>query len=329
MDWLADYGLFLAKTATIVVAVAAIAAMLVSAGRRGRRVGGEGLEITNLNDKYQRMSRILKQALLPKKVFARLTKQDKSDRKKRLKHGHDEKRRVFVIDFHGDIKASAVASLREEITAVLTEATQQDEVVVRLVNAGGLVHEHGLGASQLERVRKRGVPLTVAVDKVAASGGYLMACVADKIIAAPFAIIGSIGVLAQLPNFNRLLEQHGVDFEQFKAGELKRTVTMFGKNTNEDRARMQEHLEEIHALFKDFVAKYRPSLDLGKVATGEYWLGSQALERGLIDDITTSDDYLTQAAETANVYQVKYVAKKRLGERVLSAVDKGLANFWR
>ena len=329
MEWIGDYGLFLAKTATIVVAVGAIVVILVSAGRRSTRGFGEGLEVTDLNEKYKRMSHTLKQALLPRKAFGRLLKQDKAHKKKQVTSGGEDKSRIFVIDFHGDIKASAVASLREEITAVLTEATQRDEVVVRLVNAGGLVHEHGLGASQLERVRKRGIPLTVAVDKVAASGGYLMACVADKIIAAPFAIIGSIGVLAQIPNFNRLLDQHGVDFEQFKAGELKRTVTIFGKNTDEDRAKMQEHLEEVHTLFKDFVAKYRPSLELARVATGEYWLGSQALELNLVDDIITSDDYLTQAMESGNVYQVKYVAKKRLGERVLSAVDKGLANFWR
>ena len=186
--------------------------------------------------------------------------------------------------------------MREEVSAVLDVAKDDDEVIVCLENHGGVVHEHGLAASQLARIRDRDIPLTVCVDKVAASGGYLMACVASKIYVAPFAILGSIGVLAQIPNFNRLLDSHGVDFEQVTAGKYKRTVTMFGENTDEDRAKLKEELEDVHALFKAAVSKYRPDLDLDKVATGEHWYGTTALELGLADEIKTSDEFLIERA---------------------------------
>jgi serine protease SohB len=212
--------------------------------------------------------------------------------------------------------------LREEITAILSLATVEDEVLVRLENSGGLVHEHGLAASQLIRIKQREIPLTIAVDKVAASGGYMMACVGNKIIAAPFAILGSIGVLAQLPNFNRLLKEKGVDFELIKAGELKRTLTVFGTNTDEDRARFQEQIEDTHALFKDFVAENRPDLDIENVATGEHWYGKRALDLKLIDELMTSDDYLLSAAEEANLYEVSYSTGKTLSEKFASMVQR-------
>jgi serine protease SohB len=206
---------------------------------------------------------------------------------------------------------------------VLAVAEQGDEVLVRLENAGGLVHEHGLAASQLVRVRERGIPLTVAVDKVAASGGYLMACVADRIIAAPFAIVGSIGVLAQVPNFRRLLDERGVTVEQVKAGRYKRTVSMFGEVTDEDRDKLREELEEVHALFQAMVAKYRPALDMERVATGEYWYGSRALELGLVDEIGTSDDWLARLVDTADAWRVEWRGHKRLMEKLAAAMEEG------
>jgi len=229
-----------------------------------------------------------------------------------------------VTDFHGDIKATGVASLREVITGVLMEAAEGDEVLVRLENAGGIVTEHGLAASQLARLRVRKIALTVAVDKIAASGGYLMACVADRIIAAPFAVVGSIGVVAQLPNFHRLLERSGVDFELHTAGEFKRTLTLFGENSEGGREKLRQQLEDTHRLFKDFIREYRPHLDLERVATGEYWHGSQALELGLVDELKTSDDYLMDAREAADILLVAYEAPKRPLERLLSLLGSAL-----
>lgn len=284
----------------------------------------ERLEVKDLNRKYELMAQTLKRGILPKREYRKAVKADKARRKAEIKKDKAKKKRVFVLHFRGDIKATAVSSLREEVTAVLTSAKPEDEVLVCLENAGGLVHEHGLAASQLLRVKQKKIPLTVAIDKVAASGGYLMACVASRIIAAPFAVVGSIGVLAQLPNFHRLLDKHGVDFEQIKAGEFKRTVTLFGRNTNKDRAKLKEEIEDTHLLFKSFVAENRPDLDIARVATGEHWYGARALEFKLIDDLKTSDDYLLEAGRSADLYEVSYTARKTVGEKLVSAVQSAL-----
>src|SRR5690606_1900706 len=240
-ELLSDYGLFLLKAATIVAAIVTVAAVLATLSRRA--AVHEGLEVESLNRKYRRLGAHLKRVILAKGDWKAIAKAEKAKDKAAAK-ARGERPRGFVIDFKGDLKASAVASLREEVSAVLEVAREGDQVIVRLENYGGVVHEHGLGASQLVRIRDRGIPLTVCVDKVAASGGYLMACVANRIVAAPFAILGSIGVIAQLPNFNRMLEGHGIDWEMVTAGEYKRNVTMFGKNTDADRARLKAQLED-------------------------------------------------------------------------------------
>lgn len=245
------------------------------------------------------------------------------------------RRRVFVLSFNGDIAASAVDNLRVEISAVLGAAHDGDEVVVRVESAGGTVHGYGLGASQLARVRGRGVALTVAVDKVAASGGYLMAAVADRILAAPFAVVGSIGVLAQVPNVHRLLKKHDVDVEVLTAGRFKRTLDVLGENTDEGREKLREELADVHALFQEYVGSWRPKVDLEQVATGEAWYGQRALDRALVDELITSDEYLARACEDADVFEVSWVQPKRPIERLLGqaaeaaagAVGKGFAGF--
>jgi len=333
MEFLFQYGLFLAEAVTVVVAFVVV--IVVATGLTRRAGTQEGMEVTHLNRRYEQMSATLEQAMLSKKAakaYAKAKKaqdktQSKADakaEKQAAKAGEArelERRRLFVLDFQGDLRASGAGPLREEVTAVLSVATQHDEVLVRVDNAGGMVHGHGLAATQLARLREKGIPLTVSVDKVAASGGYMMACVADRIIAAPFAILGSIGVLAQIPNFHRLLDRAGVDFELVKAGEHKRTLTFFGENTPEDREKMQQDVENVHALFKRYVARYRPSLDVEQVATGEHWHGIDALELNLVDELQTSDDYLMVAASDRDVYAVKYTAKQGLSERLASVVS--------
>ena len=319
-EFFAEYGLFLLKVATI---VAGIVVVIVAAAAVGRRATEESLEIDNLNDKYRKLGDALLGAVSSKDERKKAAKARKKEAKAENKKP-SEKPRSFVIDFKGDLKASAVPSLREEVNAILDVATSDDEVIVRLENHGGIVHEHGLAASQLARIRDRDIPLTVCVDKVAASGGYLMACVASRIYAAPFAILGSIGVLAQIPNFHRMLDSHGVDFEQITAGKYKRTVTMFGENTDEDRAKLKEELEDVHTLFKTAVNTYRPDLDLEKVATGEHWYGTRALELGLADEIGTSDELLRSLAEERDLYQVVYKIKQPLQKRLMANVDGAL-----
>jgi len=317
-EFFADYGLFLLKTLTIAVALIAVIGAAAAAGRKAAQQ--ETLEVENLNRKYRKLANALKQAVLKKADWKKEAKADK-ERRKAEEKSDSTRPRVFVLDFKGDLKASAAASLREEVSAVLEVAGPDDQVVLRLENYGGVVHEHGLAASQLVRLREREIPLTVAVDKVAASGGYLMACVANRILAAPFAILGSIGVLAQIPNFNRLLDNHGVDFEMITAGRYKRTVTMFGKNTDEDRAKMREELEDVHALFKNAVLRYRPELDLEQVATGEHWYGTRARELGLADEIRTSDEFLSSLAADHDLYRVTYKIRQPLQKRLMANAD--------
>lgn len=244
----------------------------------------------------------------------------------------DSKPRVWVLDFKGSMDAHEVNSLREEITAVLAAFKPQDQVVLRLESHGGMVHGYGLAASQLQRLRDKNIPLTVTVDKVAASGGYMMACVADKIVSAPFAIVGSIGVVAQMPNFNRFLKSKDIDIELHTAGQYKRTLTLLGENTEEGREKFREELNETHQLFKDFVKRMRPSLDIEQVATGEHWYGQQAVEKGPVDEINTSDEVILSLMEGREVVNVRYMQRKRLIDRftgsAAESADRLLLRWW-
>lgn len=331
MEFITEYGLFLAKTATFVIAVMIIVGVLAGLGGRVRKNTRGELEITHLNEIMDDMGNALHGAMLNPSEQKQLKKQKKKEAKA-SKKAPSEKKRVFLLDFKGDMKASAATNLREEITAVLSQANDKDEIVVRLESAGGMVHSYGLASSQLDRIKKKGIPLTVCVDKVAASGGYMMACVADKILAAPFSILGSIGVVAQLPNFNRLLKKHDVDVELHTAGEHKRTLTMFGENTDEGREKFVEDLEDTHELFKDFVSQHRDSVDINAIATGDIWLGTRAKELSLVDELMTSDEYIVELSADANIYEVKYAHHKTLPEKVglaaESSADRLLLRWW-
>ena len=407
MELLFDYLGFLAKTATVVVAVLIVLTAAVSASaHRAMRPSPTGhIEVTPLNERLRNMQRTVEEAALPMSVVKKRRKADEKARKKHLKDearrekerskrpsapaqaesveapaedaapsGDDEDasdsdagssealasatsaepavsaepakeqaeakksqtseqqtdHRVFVLTFDGDIAASGVEALRQEVSAVLGAAQAGDEVVVRVESAGGAVHGYGLAASQLARIRSRGVTLTVAVDKVAASGGYLMAAVADRILAAPFAVVGSIGVVAQIPNVHRLLKKHDVDVEVHTAGRFKRTLDVLGENTEQGRAKLREELEDVHALFQEYVSSWRPKLDLEAVSTGEHWYGQRALDRALVDELVTSDEYLARACERADVFEVAWTVPKRPLERLAgqfaSALGAGIGS---
>lgn len=333
MDFLYEYGLFLAKTITFVIAVIAIIVAITAAAVKQKHKKGE-LEIIDLSEQFEEIEAEVIHHLLTKDELKEKEKEEKKAAKLKAKSKMPEesKSRLFVVDFKGSIDAKEVSSLREEITAILTVATPQDEVFVRLESGGGMVHGYGLASSQLDRLRQKEIPLTISVDKVAASGGYMMACVANQIIAAPFAILGSIGVIAQIPNFNRVLKKHDIEFEQLTAGEFKRTLTMFGENTDSGREKFVEELEETHELFKTFVSQHRPSLDIKSVATGEHWFGLKAHQLGLIDVIQTSDDYLMQASKVKKILSIKYATKKGLAEKLSKAaslsVESVFSKLW-
>lgn len=326
MEFLAEYASFLAKTATLVIAILVVLSAIAGLRGKGRRKPGGQLQVTRLNEVLQGPARapgVWPAGQGPAQGLAQAAGQGGKQQKKGKA---EEKGRVFVLDFDGDIKASATESLRNEITALLTLATPRDEVVLRLESGGGLVHSYGLAASQLARIRQAGIPLTVCIDKVAASGGYMMACIGEKIVSAPFAVLGSIGVVAQLPNVNRLLKKHDIDFEVLTAGEYKRTLTVFGENTEKGREKFQEDLDITHQLFKDFVARYRPQLHIDEVATGEVWLGVAALNRKLVDELQTSDEYLSERARNANLFHLHYAERKSLQERIGMAASGTVEN---
>ncbi|ENV78773.1 MULTISPECIES: protease SohB [Acinetobacter] len=271
------------------------------------------LHVSHLNARVNEQRKKIAQTTASKFELLQLTQQLAKESRSRKKNNQ----KVFVLDFKGDIQASAVDQLREEITLVLATAKAgKDRVVVRLESPGGMVHGYGLAAAQLVRLRDAGFHVTIVVDKVAASGGYMMACIASEIISAPFAILGSIGVVAQVPNFNRLLKQHNVDFELYTAGEYKRTVTMFGENTPEGKAKFEEELQQTHALFKHFVEKYRPQLNVEKVATGEHWYGQDALDLNLVDKLQTSDEYILGLLPQHDVYVISTRKRPTLGEKL-------------
>jgi serine protease SohB len=323
VELLSQYGLFLAKIATVVIAIAVIAVLIVNLTQRKRQRGE--LRITRLSEQYKEMQEEMSLALLDSHQHKLWLKAQKKKHKQEAKAAKAKAKlnapqdkvtpRVYVLDFKGSMDAHEVSSLREEVTAVLSVATPQDQVVVRLESPGGVVHGYGLAASQLQRLREKQIPLTVAVDKVAASGGYMMACVADKIVAAPFSIIGSIGVVAQIPNFNRFLKNKEIDIELHTAGQYKRTLTLLGENTEEGRQKFREDLNETHHLFKDFVHRMRPTLDIEQVATGEHWYGVQAQEKGLVDEVGTSDDLLLNLMEGRELVGVRFTQRKRLLDR--------------
>lgn len=344
LEFLFEFGLFLAKAVTVVVVFAALLITAKLLNSKQSNMKGE-LEITDMSEQYKETVEQLEGYLYDSAfVKARNKANKKSEKekdknhdkaiKKAAKSGTLESKRephLFVLDFNGSIDAKEVNSLREEVTAILAVAAAGDEVLLRLESGGGMVHGYGLASSQLDRIKAANLPLTIAVDKVAASGGYMMACIADKIVAAPFAIVGSIGVVAQLPNFNKLLKKHNIEFEQLTAGEYKRTLTMFGENSDKAREKFQQELEETHGLFKDFIEQHRTSLDLTQVATGEHWFGTQAKELGLIDEIKTSDDLIVEACKSKKVLSIHYVAKKKLSEKLVgmtSDIGDGLLMKW-
>lgn len=348
MEFLSDYGLFLAKAVTVVVALLVVITAIVSAAQKDRGDHGSDGELRTrkLNDRYRRLKESLQSRLMDDEQRKVWEKSEKKRRKAEQKEkklqakvdaGASEgeiagrKPRVFVLDFHGDIKASDTDMLRQSVTSVLSVAEPgKDEVVVRLESGGGLVHAYGLASAQLDRIHSKGIQLTVCVDKVAASGGYMMACVADRIVASPFAILGSIGVVAQLPNFHRFLKKNDVDFEVLTAGEHKRTLTVFGENTEKGRKKFLDDLEDTHGLFKEYVSQRRPNLDIEAVANGDIWFGKRALDVNLIDEIMTSDEYLVSACDRADVIAVGFHQKRSLAERLGFATGAAIErSFWK
>lgn len=315
MEFLYEYGLFLAKALTLVIAIVFTLVMVLALASKNKSAAKGQLTLENLTEELTEQLLELKRSLLTKEQCKAFDKEQKKNKKSDKQE--EPKGRLFILDFNGDMHASEVEALREEISAIISVAdAKMDEVLIKLESPGGLVHGYGLAASQIARLRQANIKTTAAVDKVAASGGYMMACVADHIISAPFAVIGSIGVVAEMPNINKLLKKNHIDIEQHTAGEYKRTLTFMGENTDQGRAKFKQDLEQTHDLFKQFVQQYRPELDIDKVATGEHWYGQQAIELGLVDSIQTSDDFVLQQLDNKTMFAIEYKIKKNVAEKL-------------
>jgi serine protease SohB len=311
MEILADYLVFLLKVFTIALAIT-VPLLLIIGSSKGKTQSKGKLAITNLSEKFEDMGNVVRSSNMNPKELKKFYKDINKNKKKKT----DEKESsVFVLNFNGDIQASEVEKLKYEINAILLSESECKEVVVKVESGGGSAYAYGLCAAELKRLVDNDISLTVCIDKVAASGGYLMSCVATKIIAAPWAIVGSIGVIAQLPNFHRLLKKNLIDFEMHTAGEFKRTLTTLGENTEDGREKFKADLEDLHVIFKDFVKEQRPEVDTAIVATGEVWQGEEAVRVGLVDSLETSDNYLVNLSKDATLFEIEYIEKKNLSER--------------
>ena len=327
-EWLAEMGTFLLQT-TLIVAAAGLILLIVLRSKESNEQGLK-LHVESLNDQRRarhRRLRVTTTAQGARKKLLKAFRQEEKARQKAAKQGKSDdqtRQKVWVLDFHGDIKASQAEQFAQEVSAVIEIASADDEVIVRLESAGGLVHAYGLAAAQLDRLRQAGLSTTVCIDKVAASGGYMMACTANHIKAAPFAVIGSIGVVAQVPNIHRLLKRNDIDVELLTAGKYKRTLTVLGENTQEGREKFIDDLENTHRLFKNYVSQHRPEMDIDKLATGEIWYGSEALAQKLVDSVGTSEAYLVERIAEAQVYRVRLEPPKTISRKVGLAISAGV-----
>jgi serine protease SohB len=320
-----DVGSFSLKALVLGLVITTVLLILISASLKQKRAD-KNLDVQDLSEKNKKRQLAIRSKLMPAGAFKKLLKEEKKKLKEEKKAQNKSHRpRLFVLDFKGDVKASQGEDLRDQISALVSVCEpSRDEVLVSIESPGGMVHTYGLAAAQLHRLRARGIRLTAAVDKVAASGGYLMASVAHEIIAAPFAVVGSIGVVAQVPNFHRLLKKNDIDYQEITSGKFKRTVSLLGEITPEGKKHFEQKIEGTHVLFKDFVKELRPQLNLEEVANGDHWYGSEALRMGLVDRLLTSDDYILEALKTKQVIKISTPEKKTLMQKMSQAAEAGL-----
>lgn len=319
MEYLIEFGLFTGKALILVISIITVLLTIMGLALRSKQQNSQKIQIDSLNKQYSKYKQDIESYVLDKKELKLASKKDKESKKE-----NSPKKDIYVINFEGSKMANEVKEFRKEISAVLQVAKKGEEIIVNVESPGGAVHSYGLAASQLLRIKNHGCKLTICVDKVAASGGYMMACTADKLMAAPFAVIGSIGVVAQVPNFHKLLKKNDVDYEEFTSGDYKRTVSLLAENTEKGKKKFTEQIVDTHELFKDFVKTHRPQLNIEDVATGEYWFGQRALDKKLVDEIMTSDEYIMNQTKNFNVYKVSMKAKKKWSEKLSESMSLGI-----
>lgn len=186
----------------------------------------------------------------------------------------------------------------------MIEMAEDDErvkaIVLRVDSPGGTVAASEEIATYVKECEK---PVVVSVGDVGASGAYMISSQADSIWANPGSSVGSIGVIAQIPNVSGLLDMVGVEFQTFTAGEYKDAGSAYRDLTKEEEALIQGEVEEAYDQFIDIVAEGR-GLERAKVeelAIGWTWSGVRAKELGLVDEVGTYRDALEDAAERGGI----------------------------
>lgn len=224
---------------------------------------------------------------------------------------------AVLLSFNGDINATEVIEFGRAVSMIVQMKDLVSEVYIIINSGGGVVNGYGLLASEIERLHYSEIETYALIDQVAASGGYMAACVANHVVAAPFAYIGSIGVVSEMPNFNQILSDNGINIEQHTAGKSKRTVTPLGKITDEDRNEFKKKLERIHRSFINHVSHYRNINDADEnknsiIFSGDYWIAEETveLELGLVDEISTSQEFLLDKMKEYNIIEITFQENK-------------------
>ncbi len=216
---------------------------------------------------------------------------------------------VAVIDLEGPI-----FDVRDVLKQVVTftKNSSVKAIVVHINSPGGAVAPSQELYEELKKSRAKGKKIVVSMDSVAASGGYYIACAADEIYANPGTITGSIGVIAEFPNFEGLMDKVGIRFETIKTGKYKDTGSAFRPMNEDERALIQEMLMDVYDQFVEAVAEGRnmPIKKVRKYADGRVFSGRQALEYGFVDALGTQSDAIERAAVLAGIKGEPRVIRK-------------------
>ncbi|CAB3976441.1 protease SohB [Candidatus Azoamicus ciliaticola] len=315
---LTDYTIFFLKIITIIILLllTIITCLIIIKNKDNKYI-----EIKNINKKYITLKKMFLSEILKKtekkNIIKNINKEEKIIKTKNL----------FILNFNGDINASDINNLKDILSILILNKKYVDEVLIKLTSNGGIVTNYGLAATQLKRLKNENINLTISIDTIAASGGYMMACVANKIIASHFSIIGSIGVLGIIPNINKMLNKNNIEIEYHTSGKYKKTLSVIGENTEIGRKKFIESLENTHFLFKNFVKENRSQINIDEIATGEYWYGIDALKLNLIDKIQTSDEYIMENLNNTKIYEIKLNEKTNIKNKIKENIHNILFNI--
>ena len=185
----------------------------------------------------------------------------------------------------------------------LSENSSIRAILVRIDSPGGGVAPSQEIYDALKRAREKGKPVVASIGSLGASGGYYIACAADKIVADPGSVTGSIGVIMQFPVIRDLLRKLGIDYEVIKSGEFKDIASPLRPMTDKERRLLKEVILDVYSQFVDVVAESRglPKDSVLKIADGRILSGRQAYELGLVDTLGSQKVALDIARELGGI----------------------------